>query len=169
MEDGELVRAPKSFRAIHLHTNLDCKTVEDTKEVSDLMLTDVPRPGDNQFDTLQKIDDENRGLEKSNTQDQLFKTIQDGGAQSLEKPYLFFAYAGNYPERVKEALARRGNWQEVSLDLIKSYSLKMKLNLLRSVILFGDQLTLTRKGIRGQIRDLLKVQDPPYSTTTLRY
>jgi hypothetical protein len=60
---------------------------------------------------LQKADDDNRGLEKSNTQDKIIKTIQEeGGTQSFEKPYLFFAYGGNYPERVKEALARRGNW-----------------------------------------------------------
>ncbi len=69
MEDGDMVRAPKSFRALHHHKNLDCKTVEDPKEVSDLMFTDVPRPGDHQFDTLQKTDDDCRGLEKSNTQD----------------------------------------------------------------------------------------------------
>jgi len=94
--------------------------VEDQKEFSDLMFNDVPKHGDHQFETLQNTDDKNRGLEKSNTQDKIFKIIQeDVGAQSLEKPYLFFAYGGNYPERVKEALARRGNWQEVSSSLIK--------------------------------------------------
>lgn len=124
--------------------------MEDQKELSDLMFNDVPKHGDHQFETLQKTDDENRGLEKSNTQDKIFKIIQeDVGAQSLEKPYLFFAYGGNYPERVKEALARRGNWQEVSCSLIKWYSWKMKLNVLRSVISYGDQSTTTRKGIRG--------------------
>ena len=124
--------------------------MEDQKELSDLMFNDVPKHGDHQFETLQKTDDENRGLEKSNTQDKIFKIIQeDVGAQSLEKPYLFFAYGGNYPERVKEALARRGNWQEVSSSLIKWFSWKMKLNVLRSVISYGDQSTTTRKGIRG--------------------
>ena len=150
MEDGEMIRSPKSFRALHHHKIHDCKTVDDQKEHSDLMFNDIPKNGDHQFDTLQKADDDNRGLEKSNTQDKIIKTIhEEGVTQSLEKPYLFFAYGGNYPERVKEALARRGNWQEVSSSLIKSYSWKMKLNVLRSVISFGDRSTTTRKGIRG--------------------
>lgn len=118
-----MIRSPKSFRDLHHHKKHDCKTVEDPKEVSELMFADVPKPGDYQFDTLQKTGDDTRGLEKSNTQDKIFKTLQgDEGAQSLEKPFLFFAYGGNYPERVKEALARRGNWQEVSSNLIKCFS-----------------------------------------------
>lgn len=124
--------------------------MEDPIEVSDLNFADVPKPGDHQFDTFQRTGDETRGLEKSNTQDKIFKTLQgDEGTQSLEKPFLFFAYGGNYPERVKEALARRGNWQEVTSYLIKSFSWKMKLNVLRSAISYGDQSTTTRKGIRG--------------------
>ena len=70
-----MVRSPKSFRALHHQKIHDCKTVEDQKELSDLMLNDVPKNGDHQFDTLQKADDDNRGLEKSNTQDKIFKTI----------------------------------------------------------------------------------------------
>jgi len=29
-----------------------------------------------------------------------------------EKVYLYFAYGGNYPERIKDALSRRANWVE---------------------------------------------------------
>lgn len=124
MKDGQAFRSPKSFRDHHHKKKHVFNAVEDPKKISDLMFIDVPTPaGNDQFDTLQKTDDDIRGLEKSNTQDKMFKTLQgDECSQSFEKPFIFFAYGGNYPERIKEALARRGNWQEVRPYLVMPFS-----------------------------------------------
>ena len=43
-----------------------------------------------------------------------FQTILDI-VPTKDKPHLFFAYGGNYPERIVEAMMRRGNWAEVRL------------------------------------------------------
>lgn len=53
------------------------------------------------------------------------------------KPYKFFIYGGNYPERIREALLKRGNWAEVTINLTYYFSSQKSHSVLKSATSYG--------------------------------